>query len=187
MKQARRLLLILDHFGPFPAPARACTRGGLVARTGAPVGVLLGRFQQSRACCRSSVVEHSIGNGEVDSSILSGSTILLKSLSQARAVDCWGWERARVIVHHSLAFAAWCAFLGCLQAGLLRASGDSTGAPRCGRRPNRRRAVTFRTEPSAIEGMQDAVATKTKNLRQGIAGGFGGLALSRLCLLWRLT
>ena len=27
-------------------------------------------------CCRSSVVEHSIGNGEVDSSILSGSTIL---------------------------------------------------------------------------------------------------------------
>jgi hypothetical protein len=25
-------------------------------------------------CCRSSVVEHSIGNGEVDSSILSGST-----------------------------------------------------------------------------------------------------------------
>lgn len=26
-------------------------------------------------CCRSSVVEHSIGNGEVDSSILSGSTI----------------------------------------------------------------------------------------------------------------
>ena len=29
----------------------------------------------SRACCRSSVVEHSIGNGEVDSSILSGSTI----------------------------------------------------------------------------------------------------------------
>jgi hypothetical protein len=30
----------------------------------------------SGACCRSSVVEHSIGNGEVDSSILSGSTIL---------------------------------------------------------------------------------------------------------------
>ena len=29
------------------------------------------------ACCRSSVVEHSIGNGEVDSSILSGSTIFL--------------------------------------------------------------------------------------------------------------
>jgi hypothetical protein len=32
-----------------------------------------------------------IGNGEVDSSILSGSTILLKSLSQARAADCWDW------------------------------------------------------------------------------------------------
>jgi hypothetical protein len=27
------------------------------------------------ACCRSSVVEHSLGKGEVDSSILSGSTI----------------------------------------------------------------------------------------------------------------
>src|SRR6201995_51676 len=27
-----------------------------------------------RACCRSSVVEHSLGKGEVDSSILSGST-----------------------------------------------------------------------------------------------------------------
>ena len=29
-------------------------------------------------CCRSSVVEHSIGNGEVDSSILSGSTSFSK-------------------------------------------------------------------------------------------------------------
>jgi hypothetical protein len=33
-----------------------------------------GRFSLSGARCRSSVVEHSIGNGEVDSSILSGST-----------------------------------------------------------------------------------------------------------------
>jgi hypothetical protein len=32
---------------------------------------------KSGACCRSSVVEHSIGNGEVDSSILSGSTSYL--------------------------------------------------------------------------------------------------------------
>src|ERR1700682_6152353 len=51
----------------------------------------------SPACCRSSVVEHSIGNGEVDSSILSGSTIhsigkprkpsqnLLRSASSANA------------------------------------------------------------------------------------------------------
>jgi hypothetical protein len=40
------------------------------------VGAFFGRFLKfkSRACCRSSVVEHSIGNGEVDSSILSGST-----------------------------------------------------------------------------------------------------------------
>jgi hypothetical protein len=35
---------------------------------------LWGQFFGYRACCRSSVVEHSIGNGEVDSSILSGST-----------------------------------------------------------------------------------------------------------------
>src|SRR4051794_32039588 len=32
-------------------------------------------FKVPRACCRSSVVEHSLGKGEVDSSILSGSTI----------------------------------------------------------------------------------------------------------------
>ena len=38
-----------------------------------PFGAIL----VSGACCRSSVVEHSIGNGEVDSSILSGSTIFL--------------------------------------------------------------------------------------------------------------
>ena len=38
---------------------------------------LVGAFladSRIRARCRSSVVEHSIGNGEVDSSILSGST-----------------------------------------------------------------------------------------------------------------
>src|SRR6202161_1769716 len=34
----------------------------------------------SGARCRSSVVEHSIGNGEVDSSILSGSTILASQI-----------------------------------------------------------------------------------------------------------
>jgi hypothetical protein len=31
-------------------------------------------------CCRSSVVEHSLGKGEVESSILSGSTILLRAM-----------------------------------------------------------------------------------------------------------
>jgi hypothetical protein len=40
-----------------------------------PCGAFLADSLKSRACCRSSVVEHSIGNGEVDSSILSGSTI----------------------------------------------------------------------------------------------------------------
>jgi hypothetical protein len=55
-------------------PARACAGGGLVARIGAPWWGLLADSRIG-ACCRSSVVEHSIGNGEVDSSILSGSTI----------------------------------------------------------------------------------------------------------------
>jgi hypothetical protein len=43
------------------------------ARLEGPFGPIL----VIRACCRSSVVEHSIGNGEVDSSILSGSTSFL--------------------------------------------------------------------------------------------------------------
>ena len=46
---------------------------------------------QSRICCRSSVVEHTLGKGEVGSSILLDSTIslqenLLKYLRHARAV-----------------------------------------------------------------------------------------------------
>ena len=40
-----------------------------------------------RACCRSSVVEHSIGNGEVDSSILSGSTIHLIDNTAIYVID----------------------------------------------------------------------------------------------------
>jgi hypothetical protein len=51
-----------------------------VARIGPPDGGLFGRFPYP-ACCRSSVVEHSIGNGEVDSSILSGSTSFLKRVN----------------------------------------------------------------------------------------------------------
>ena len=39
---------------------------------------LIGYALASLRCCRSSVVEHSLGKGEVDSSILSGSTILHK-------------------------------------------------------------------------------------------------------------
>jgi hypothetical protein len=39
-------------------------------------GAVFGRFStKPRACCRSSVVEHSLGKGEVVSSILPGSTI----------------------------------------------------------------------------------------------------------------
>jgi hypothetical protein len=73
---AGRLTPILVVFRGREGCPRACVSGGLVARIGRLVGALLGRFSYPRACCRSSVVEHSIGNGEVDSSILSGSTIL---------------------------------------------------------------------------------------------------------------
>jgi hypothetical protein len=59
---------------------RACAARGLVARIGAPCGGLLPDSRLG-ACCRSSVVEHSIGNGEVDSSILSGSTIFFQMRS----------------------------------------------------------------------------------------------------------
>src|SRR5580692_9853625 len=48
---------------------------------------LVGAFladSRIRACCRSSVVEHSIGNGEVDSSILSGSTIYYNKINRSR-------------------------------------------------------------------------------------------------------
>jgi hypothetical protein len=66
----------MGAFGDAAGRSRACARGGLVAR----IGRLVGPFWPSLvsgARCRSSVVEHSIGNGEVDSSILSGSTIHL--------------------------------------------------------------------------------------------------------------
>jgi hypothetical protein len=67
------LRLIFAAFGGAAGVLRACASGGLVARIGRLAGSRFGRFC-IRACCRSSVVEHSIGNGEVDSSILSGST-----------------------------------------------------------------------------------------------------------------
>ena len=42
---------------------------------------------QARKCCRSSVVEHSLGKGEVESSILSGSTICSQWLSRNSASE----------------------------------------------------------------------------------------------------
>ena len=49
-----------------------------------PVNGRRGRIyfcKEVRACCRSSVVEHSLGKGEVDSSILSGSTSKINHLN----------------------------------------------------------------------------------------------------------
>src|SRR6266571_3567171 len=62
-------------------PPHACAAGDLVARIGPPCWGLLAD-SYIRACCRSSVVEHSIGNGEVESSILSGSTISTRACLQ---------------------------------------------------------------------------------------------------------
>ena len=67
-------------------PDRACAGGGLVARIGAPWWGLLADSRIG-ACCRSSVVEHSIGNGEVDSSILSGSTSFLIDVVDLSCTD----------------------------------------------------------------------------------------------------
>src|ERR1700749_3710280 len=39
-------------------------------------------------CCRSSVVEHSLGKGEVHSSILSGSTTIPLKITIARRLTC---------------------------------------------------------------------------------------------------
>src|SRR3954453_12302551 len=65
---------ILAVLVAFPS-ARVLAPAGALWQEPAACRGLFGRFLDSRACCRSSVVEHSIGNGEVDSSILSGSTI----------------------------------------------------------------------------------------------------------------
>src|SRR5262249_18346960 len=58
------------------------------ARFEAPLGMAAPGF-----CCRSSVVEHSLGKGEVDSSILSGSTIIDKRDQQLRTAA--GFRRHR--------------------------------------------------------------------------------------------
>jgi hypothetical protein len=68
------------------ARSRACAGGGLVARTAALAGANWAD-SLSRARCRSSVVEHSLGKGEVDSSILSGSTMFFQSFQH---LDCLG-------------------------------------------------------------------------------------------------
>jgi hypothetical protein len=65
-------------FGRFSHLTRslACLRArGACGKNRPPAAAVSGRFSiLSRACCRSSVVEHSLGKGEVHSSILCGST-----------------------------------------------------------------------------------------------------------------
>ena len=58
----------------------ACAGVPLMARI-TPLRADFFGFPDSCSCCRSSVVEHSIGNGEVDSSILSGSTTYLNNIN----------------------------------------------------------------------------------------------------------
>src|ERR1700730_3971643 len=98
-------------------------RSGLVARlrgirtSGKDRAALLGpvgRFSLSGARCRSSVVEHSIGNGEVDSSILSGSTSFLGQLlafrCPARSVVA-GRHRQPFVLYREPAIALTCRLL----------------------------------------------------------------------------
>jgi hypothetical protein len=54
--------------------ARACAVSGLVARIAALAAAFHVRFPHPARRCRSSVVEHPLGKGEVVSSILTGST-----------------------------------------------------------------------------------------------------------------
>jgi hypothetical protein len=84
----------------------ACAAGGLVARIGAPCS---GPFRPilKGVRCRSSVVEHSIGNGEVDSSILSGSTIPRSTEFQVPEITCvfeatWPQQAVPDVVSHKV-------------------------------------------------------------------------------------
>src|SRR3981081_4670721 len=83
-RQPCRFLAIL---GPF-RPRRVLAPEGSLWQEPAACRGLLGPILTYRACCRSSVVEHSIGNGEVDSSILSGSTIQLIELLENLCAIC---------------------------------------------------------------------------------------------------
>ena len=67
-----------------------------MARNAAHFHVALHRFLATRLGCRSSVVEHSLGKGEVLSSILSGSTtpFLLDEFRDARHDQSLGRERS---------------------------------------------------------------------------------------------
>jgi hypothetical protein len=67
--------LISLRFSRFGGASKLAQQGGLWQISARSVGPLAAADSHPSTCCRSSVVEHSIGNGEVDSSILSGSTI----------------------------------------------------------------------------------------------------------------
>ena len=80
--------LLGEKRGPFkqresPAPALAIHR----PLWQKPPHRAQGPGPKARKCCRSSVVEHSLGKGEVESSILSGSTICSQWLSRNSASE----------------------------------------------------------------------------------------------------
>jgi hypothetical protein len=77
-RAARALLLALSLTGRVLAPIPGLWQGN------APIPPPSALLQSSR--CRSSVVEHSLGKGEVVSSILTGSTIVLTALSRCARV-----------------------------------------------------------------------------------------------------
>lgn len=94
------LALISARFSHFGGTCKLAQEGGLWQISARLVGPPSGARFFTSTCCRSSVVEHSIGNGEVDSSILSGSTIRFTKtadyrygLRSACLVAPWGSER----------------------------------------------------------------------------------------------
>ena len=87
------------HFGRFGGPASPLPRLRMRGACGKDRPLRRGPFGPilvTGACCRSSVVEHSIGNGEVDSSILSGSTIAFSEGVPEKHVPIGTTERCSV-------------------------------------------------------------------------------------------
>lgn len=119
-------------------------------------------------CCRSSVVEHSIGNGEVDSSILSGSTIFPDAITHRSVFSrrktpefCFApspssWKRAQ---------------------GRPGADGHPRSAARIcsARRPHSSIQVTPNTRPSLRSGL----TAYTRSPRSRVPSGLRRLANGR--------
>src|SRR5262245_5218347 len=82
---------VMPHYrpaGPCCQPeSLPCATGGRVAVFAAFAGL---HFRCARVCCRSSVVEHPLGKGEVECSIHSGSTSKISTFSGLQGAPRYG-------------------------------------------------------------------------------------------------